>query len=168
MDSQEAASSLVTYWFFDAVACGNLSVPPYVTVTGGAVLLGRSVDSDWALVRLRTPPPANAVFSAWRAEALPNSSAVTVIHHPEGDLKKISSGSTLDYFSFSDNTSFADVRYSIGTTEAGSSGAGLLTLGSGGNFYELRGGLFAGNASCSRKNGDDVYSRLEVAMPLIE
>ena len=167
MDSQEAASSLVTYWFFDAVACGNLSVPPYVTVTGGAVLLGRSVDSDWALVRLRTPPPANAVFSAWRAEALPNSSAVTVIHHPEGDLKKISSGSTLDYFSFSDNTSFADVRYSIGSTEAGSSGAGLLTLGSGGNFYELRGGLFAGNASCSRKNGDDVYSRLEVAMPLI-
>ena len=59
------------------------------------------------------------------------------------------------------------MRYSIGSTEAGSSGAGLLTLGSGGNFYELRGGLFAGNASCSRKNGDDVYSRLDVAMPLI-
>src|SRR5438046_3538011 len=42
MDSQEAAGSLVTYWFFDAAACGDLSVPPYVTVTGGAVLLGRS------------------------------------------------------------------------------------------------------------------------------
>ena len=167
MDSQEAASSLVTYWFFDAVACGDLSVPQYMTVTGGAVLLGRSVDSDWALVRLRTPPPANAVFSAWRAEALPNASAVTVIHHPEGDLKKISSGSTLDYFSFSDHTSFADVRYSIGTTEDGSSGSGLLTLGSGGNFYELRGGLFAGNASCSNTSGHDVYSRLDVAMPLI-
>ena len=82
---------------------------------------------------------------------------MTVIHHPEGDLKKISTGSTLDYFSFSDGTSFADVRYSIGTTEAGSSG----------NFYELRGGLFAGNASCSMKNGDDVYSRLDVAMLLI-
>ena len=167
IDSQEAASSLVTYWFFDAVACGDRSVPLYETVNGGAVLLGRSVDSDWALVRLKTAPPANAVFSAWRAEAIQNSSAVTVIHHPEGDLKKISSGSTLGYFSFSDNTSFANVRYSIGSTEPGSSGAGLLTLGSNGNFYELRGGLFAGNASCSRTSGDDVFSRLDVAMPLL-
>jgi lysyl endopeptidase len=167
MDSQERASSLVTYWFFDAVACGSLSVPSYKTVTGGAVLLGRSVDSDWALVRLNTAPPANAVFSAWRAEAVPDFTAATVIHHPEGDLKKISSGSTLGYFSFSDNTSFANVRYSIGSTEPGSSGAGLLTLGSNGSFYELRGGLYAGNASCSNANGTDVYSRLDVAIPLV-
>ncbi|HEX5862945.1 MAG TPA: serine protease [Casimicrobiaceae bacterium] len=167
IDSQEAAGSLVTYWFFDALACGDRSVPPYKTVTGGAVLLGRSVDSDWALVRLKSAPPANAVFSAWRAEALPDFSTVTVLHHPKGDLKKISSGSTLDYFSFSDNTSFADVRYSSGSTEPGSSGAGLLTLGSNGNFYELRGGLFAGDAACSNTSGDDVYSRLDVAMPLL-
>jgi len=167
MDSQEAASSLVTYWFFDAVACGSLSVPPYKTVTGGAVLLGRSVDSDWALVRLNTAPPANAVFSAWRAEAIPDFRAVTVIHHPEGDLKKISEGSKSDYFSFSDNTSFARVRYTMGSTELGSSGAGLLTLGSNGSFYELRGGLYAGNASCSNPNGTDVYSRLDVAIPLV-
>jgi hypothetical protein len=167
MNSQEAASSLVTYWFFDAVACGDLSVPPYKTVTGGAVLLGRSVDSDWALVRLNTAPPANAMFSAWRAEAIPDFRAVTVIHHPEGDLKKLSDGSKSDYFTFSDNTSFARVRYTLGSTELGSSGAGLLTLGSNGSFYELRGGLYAGNATCSTPNGFDVYSRLDVAIPLI-
>ena len=167
MDSQEAASSLITYWFFDAVACGDLSVPPYKTVTDGAVLLGRSVDSDWALVRLNTVPPANAVFSAWRADAIADFTAVTVIHHPEGDLKKISDGSKSDYFSFSDNTSFARVRYTTGATEPGSSGAGLLTLGSSGSFYELRGGLYAGTASCSRRNGFDVYSRLDVAIPLL-
>jgi hypothetical protein len=167
IDSQEAAGSLVTYWFFDAIACGDLSVPPYQTVTGGAVLLGRSVDSDWALLRLRHAPPANAVFSAWRAEALLNGSAVSVLHHPEGDLKKFSDGSALDYFTFSDNTSFANARYSLGSTEAGSSGAGLVTPGAGGNFYELRGGLFAGTASCTRMGGHDVFSRLDVAMPLI-
>jgi lysyl endopeptidase len=167
IDSQEAASSLVTYWFFDAIACGSLSVPPYVTLARGAVLLGRSVDSDWALVRLNTAPPANAVFSAWRAEAIPDFRAVTVIHHPNGDLKKISDGSKSDYFSFSDNTSFARVRYAMGSTELGSSGAGLLTVGSNGSFYELRGGLYAGNASCSNPNGTDVYSRLDVAIPLI-
>jgi hypothetical protein len=167
IDSQEAAGSLVTYWFFDAVACGDNSVPPYRTGNGGAVLLGRSIDSDWALLRLTNPPPANAVFSAWRAEPLLNGTELAVLHHPEGDLKKISSGSALDYFSFSDNTSFANVRYSIGSTEAGSSGSGMVTLGANGNFYELRGGLFAGSASCSRMSGHDVYSRLDVALPLI-
>jgi hypothetical protein len=167
MASQERASSLVTYWFFDAIACGSLSVPPYKTVTGGAVLLGRSVDSDWALVRLNTAPPANAMFSAWRAEAIPDFRAVTVIHHPHGDLKKLSDGSKSDYFTFSDNTSFARVRYTLGSTELGSSGSGLLTLGSNGSFYELRGGLYAGNGSCSNPNGTDVYSRLDLAIPLI-
>jgi hypothetical protein len=73
----------------------------------------------------------------------------------------------MSYFSFSDGTSFANVRYSIGSTEPGSSGAGLVTLGATGSFYELRGGLFAGNASCSRTNGHDVYSRLDVALPFL-
>ncbi|HTS21391.1 MAG TPA: trypsin-like peptidase domain-containing protein [Casimicrobiaceae bacterium] len=167
IDSQDAASSLITYWFFDAVACGSLAVPPYVAVEGGAQLLGRSVDSDWALVRLNNPPPANALFSAWRADMVADGTAIAVEHHPNGDLKKISQGTMPSYYSFSDGTSFTSARYSTGSTEAGSSGSGLLTLGSGGGFYELRGGLFAGNGSCSRPNGIDVYSRLDVAMPLL-
>jgi hypothetical protein len=167
IDSQEAASSVVTYWFFDAVTCGARSVPPYVTVGGGAVLLGRSMDSDWALVRLNSAPPANAIFSAWRAETLANATAIAVAHHPEGDLKKFSQGMTQNYFSFTDGTSFAQAGYTIGSTEAGSSGSGLLTLGSGGGFYELRGGLFAGDAACNNTSGTDVYSRLDVALPLL-
>jgi lysyl endopeptidase len=167
MDSQEAASSLITYWFFDATTCGSRSVPPYVTVTGGAALLGRSIDSDWALVRLHNAPPTNAFFSAWRAQTLPASTAISVIHHPNGDLKKISSGTLPGYFTFDDGTSFAQTRYTMGSTEAGSSGAGLLTLGSNGSFYELRGGLFAGDTSCSNPSGTDVYSRLDIALPLL-
>lgn len=170
MDSQEAAGSLITYWFFDAVACGSLNVPPYATVTGGARLLGRSLDSDWALVRLNDAPPANAYFSAWRAQSLPNASAITVIHHPSGDLKKISEGTTLPYHTFDDGTSFAQTQYWQGSTEPGSSGSGLLTLASSGSFYELRGGLYAGSAACSGANpntGTDVYSRLDVAAPLL-
>jgi len=167
MDSQEAAGSLVTYWFFDAVACQSLAVPPYIAVTGGAVLLGRSVDSDWALVRLNSPPPANAIFSAWRAEPLANSTPFAVVQHPEGDLKKFSEGSTLGYYSFSDGTSFTNARYTLGVTEPGSSGSGLLTLGGGGNFYELRGGLFGGDTSCAHPSGNDIYSRLDVALPLL-
>jgi lysyl endopeptidase len=167
LDSQEAASSLVTYWFFDAVACHSLAVPPYVRLAGGAMLLGRSIDSDWALVRLNSPPPANAIFSAWRAQPLANSSAIAVAHHPEGDLKKLSEGSSAGLYSFSDGTTFSQVGYSQGSTEPGSSGSGLLTLASGGAFYELRGGLFAGDTACGQRNGTDVYSRLDVALPLL-
>jgi lysyl endopeptidase len=166
MDSQEAASSLVTYWFFDAVTCGSHAVPPYATVTGGATLLSRSVDSDWALVRLNSAPPANAIFSAWRAEPLADGTSIAVEHHPAGDLKKISQGTMPSYFKFSDRTSFSSASYTMGWTEPGSSGSGLVTLGNTG-FYELRGGLFAGDGSCSNTNGIDVYSRLDVALPYL-
>jgi lysyl endopeptidase len=167
LDSQEAASSLVTYWAFDAVSCGSRAVPPYVTLGGGAKLLGRSVDADWALVRLNSPPPANAVFSAWRADPLPDGSNITVAHHPAGDLKKVTEGTKPGAYSFSDGTTFSSARYTMGSTEPGSSGAGLLTLANGGAFYELRGGLFAGNGSCAQPDGIDVYSRLDQALPLL-
>jgi lysyl endopeptidase len=168
MDSQDAANTLVTYWFFDAATCGSLAVPAYQTVTGGAMLLGRSIDSDWALLRLYSPPPANAVFSAWRADVLADATPISVIHHPEGDLKKFSSGVMPRYFTFTDDgSSYATAQYSLGSTEGGSSGSGLLTLGSGGTFYELRGGLFGGAASCADTAGSDYYSRLDVALPLV-
>jgi lysyl endopeptidase len=167
MDSQEAASTLVTYWFFDAATCGSRAVPPYQTVAGGAMLLGRSIDSDWALLRLNSPPPANAVFSAWRADAMANATPISVLHHPQGDLKKFSRGTMTSYHPFDDGSSFATAQYTLGSTEGGSSGSGLLTLATGGSFYELRGGLFGGAASCSNPTGNDYYSRLDVALPLV-
>jgi len=167
MDSQEAAGTLNTYWFFDAVSCKSTAVPPYQLVAGGSMLLGRSGGYDWALVRLNNPPPAGAVFSSWRAEPLPIPSPITVVHHPEGDLKKVSQGSVFQYFTFGDGSTFAEARYSQGTTEEGSSGSGLLTIASSGSFYELRGGLFAGDAACTNPGGSDYYSRLDKALPLL-
>jgi len=167
IDSQEAAGTLNSYWFFDAVACGSKTVPPYVLVAGGAMLLGRSEDYDWSLVRLNKPPPPGAVFSSWRAEPLTFPTPVTVVHHPEGDLKKVSQGSSFEYFVFGDGSTFGHVRYTQGTTEEGSSGSGLLTIASSGSFYELRGGLFAGDASCTNPGGADYYSRLDKALPLL-
>jgi lysyl endopeptidase len=35
VDRQSVASTVNTYWFFDAVACGSLQVPPYVVVPTG-------------------------------------------------------------------------------------------------------------------------------------
>jgi lysyl endopeptidase len=166
LNTATAARTLNTYWFFDAIACGNNAVPPYVQQASGATLLARSGDWDWALARLNAPPPAGARFSAWRAETMPTQTPITVLHHPEADLKKWSAGSTQGYQVYTDGSSFALVHYDQGTTEPGSSGAGLLTFLQAGGYYELRGGLWSGEASCQNKSGLDEYSRIDNMLPL--
>ncbi len=166
INSATAARTMNTYWFFDAVTCGSTAVPPFVQQSSGATLLARSEDWDWALVRLVAPPPAGAFFSAWRAEPVPAQSTVTVVHHPQGDLKKWAQGTSPGYETFSDGTSFIKAVYSQGTTEVGSSGAALVTFNATGGYYEVRGGLFGGEASCQNRAGTDVYSRLDNMLPL--
>jgi hypothetical protein len=165
LDSALAARTLNTYWFFDAIACGSKAVPAYVQQASGATMLARSVDWDWSLVRLDAPPPGGATFSAWRADPVPAFTPINVLHHPQGDLKKWSAGTAIGYQLYTDGSSFAQVQYGQGTTEPGSSGAGLLTLNAAG-FYEVRGGLWRGAASCQNPSGIDEYSRLDSLLPL--
>ena len=53
----------------DAAAAGRS--PPFVQQTSGAMLLARSADWDWALLRLNGAPPVGTFFAAWRAEPVP-------------------------------------------------------------------------------------------------
>jgi len=163
LDSALAARTVNAYWFFDAPACGSKSVPAFVQQTSGAAMLARSPDFDWALVRLNSGPPAGAKLSAWRAEPIPSLATVSVLHHPEGDLKKWSQGTAEGYQLYTDGSSFAQVLYDQGTTEPGSSGAGLLTFNASG-FYEVRGGLWRGAASCQNPSGIDEYSRIDTML----
>jgi hypothetical protein len=167
LESQALATTVNFYWFFDAVACNDhATIPPYVLQPGGAMLLGRSEDWDWALVRANGTPPAGVMFSGWRAEPLAFAASAIVLHHPNGDLKKVSDGRFQgNYTRLERQSTFASMFWSQGTTEPGSSGAGLFTLGPAG--YELRGGLWAGDAACTNPSGSDYFSRLEVALPLV-
>jgi hypothetical protein len=167
IDSAYRASSLTTFWFFDAVACRSLSTPAYAQLGGGAKLLARSDDWDFALLRLNEMPPAGAFFAAWRAETVPQRAVATTLHHPMGDLKKWSQGTTPGYRFFADGSSFLSMQWSQGTTEPGSSGGGLFSFLDAGGYYELRGGLAGGDASCATPTGTDYFSRLDVALPLL-
>ncbi|HEX4886079.1 MAG TPA: serine protease [Casimicrobiaceae bacterium] len=162
----EAATTDV-YWFFQAVACGSRTVPPYVQQAGGAMLLARSDDWDWALLRLHDSPPAGTFFAAWRAEPVPALAVATGLHHPQGDLLKFSQGSTAGYEVYSDGSSFIRQQWSQGTTETGSSGSALFTFLQEGGYYEARGALFGGEASCANRSGLDYYSRLDNMLPLV-
>jgi hypothetical protein len=118
------------------------------------------------MLRLYTSPPAGVRYSAWRAEPVPTNAIATALHHPGGDLLKWSQGSMFGYYTFSDGSSFMQMRWSDGTTETGSSGSGLFTFLQPGGYYELRGGLFGGDASCSNRAGTDYYSRLDNMLPV--
>ena len=173
VSNQAAASTLNTYWFFDAIACNSVSTPPFQLVAGGATLLVNDPTMDVALVQMRQPPPVGAVRSAWNATVIPAGTTAVSVHHPQGDLKKFSQGNALGYVqgptafdgqprSQALKDSYISVRWTSGTTEAGSTGAGLFTLNSAGGFYELRGGLEGGVASCSNPSGLDRFSRMDL------
>ncbi len=169
MDSARAANTLNTFWFFDAISCGNNAVPPYVQLIGGAALLGRSEDHDWALVRLKQGPPAGSWLSGWNAVPVPLNAITTTLHHPQGDLKKWSQGYVAASV-FDDDSNvygiFNEVRYTAGITEGGSSGSALLT--DAGGYFEVRGGLSEGTLfACPSLNGWDDYSRVEDMVPLV-
>ena len=161
------ASTLNVYWFFRAQVCGSTANPASALQAGGAMLLARSDDFDWALLRLNRAPPAGVFFAAWRAWELPQFTVGTGLHHPRGDLLKFSQGSTPGYHAFGDGSSFIQQQWSQGTTEAGSSGSALFTLLTFAGYYEVRGGLFGGDASCSNPTGIDYYSRLDNMLPVV-
>jgi lysyl endopeptidase len=179
---QAIANTLNFYFGYETTTCGNIntlaSLP--TPITGGATLLYTDPDTlntgpgttsdgtDTTLLRMNNAPPAGAFFVGWDSAGIANGVNVTAIHHPDGDPKKVSQGQKK-----SQTVKLHTVGWTAGTTEGGSSGAGLFTIGAGGEYF-LRGGLYRGRASCSNSgninnvNNIDDYSRLDVAFPRLQ
>lgn len=179
INSQVIASTLNTYWFFDAVSCGSTAVPPYQLLTGGATFIVTDETLDGTLLQLRQTPPTGAVRAAWNATVIPTNLPVTALHHASGDLKKYSLGTMQGYAQGPqyygtdprpqyEHDSYITVRWTLGTTEFGSSGGGVFTFNPTTStqfptgYYELRGGLEGGSATCGNPNGIDRFSRLDL------
>jgi hypothetical protein len=170
INRQVEAGTLNTYWFYDAASCDSLAVPAYTLLSGGAVLLVNRPELDSTLLRLANSAPANAFFSGYDANALALQATFTIVHHPAGDVKKVSQGRVTGFTTAGEIPGlaggFTTVGYTFASTEGGSSGGALLTLANG--QYYLRGTLYGGAASCSN-TGDfapntdnyDFYSRFD-------
>jgi lysyl endopeptidase len=162
---QVVANTVQTLWFFEAVTCSNPSdptVPDYVQLNGGSTYVYSNQPADVLMVRLNSAAPTGSFFAGWNANALPVGTAIVVAHHPEGDLKKVSQGHLVADSPYPGNhgsTLLNEVKYSSGTTEPGSSGAGLFSFD--GTQYQLRGALFAGGAACETPNDSDWYSQFD-------
>ena len=158
---QAAANTLTTIWNYEATACGGLTSSTTTQVSGGAAYLYSSNVTDGMLLRLNGTPPSFAYFAGWIAAPVPVGSTVYAIHHPRGDAKMVSRGQSI-----AANAQEITVGWIEGTTEGGSSGSGLFTLGPDG--WVLRGGLYGGFASCSNagnlgsSENRDFYSPMDV------
>jgi lysyl endopeptidase len=176
ISTQTAASSLITYWSFRSTSCNSGTLSPAMQqVGGGATLLYASTDTDTSFLRLAGAPPVTASFAGWSTAPPQAGQELTGIHHPHGDLQKISVGSfagfiscdvpSADAFTCGSATqatgNYLNARWALGTVEAGSSGSGLFAS-IGGSRY-LVGQLKGGSASCTDLYGLNAYGRFDLA-----
>ncbi|MCB0792140.1 MAG: T9SS type A sorting domain-containing protein [Flavobacteriales bacterium] len=141
--------------------------PTNFTVSGSTLLVNNS-GSDVALLELSSRPPQNfqPYYAGWdKSGATPQTE--TCIHHPSGDIKKISHNyDPAGQINIDVGNGPADCwhipAWDVGTTEPGSSGSGLWN-----ENHHIIGQLYGGQASCSN-NVNDYFGRFDVSWPLLE
>ena len=170
--SQEQAATMNFYWFYQRQACGADSPAAARSSLGGARLLATGTlpeAPELSLLELIEPPPAGVGLAGWTSATLPAGSAVTSIHHPGAGLKKISYGTAEGFASAAAEATspvFIRTSWALGATEPGSSGAGLWA--DFGGALRLVGGLWGGNSSCAAPEGEDYFSRFDLAFPKLQ
>lgn len=166
--TQSEASTINTWWMYQRTSCLG-SLGSFTQLYGGATLLSTGTSSDHTLVRLNEPAPASAVFAGWSSAVVTNGTSMVGIHHPEGDVKKISFGVIDGISSYGGSVTgtggYLRVHWTAGVTLGGSSGSALIT----GTYPNdrVRGTLKGGASSCTVTSGADWYGRFDLVYPLI-
>jgi hypothetical protein len=145
-------STFVFVFNYESSDCeGNLEKTYYTY--NGATLLASHVNSDFALLLMNDTPAREAMpyYAGWDRRDSAVAKAVG-IHHPEGDLKKISVCNNLlestnwydENPSYPENTHWKVPLWEKGSTEYGSSGSGLFN-----SSEQIIGQLEGGLAECN-------------------
>jgi hypothetical protein len=125
----------IFYFNYESPGCPNQNGPLNQTMAN-ARLVARWATSDFALYQLSSVPPVayNLYLNGWYREDEPSDSSVC-IHHPQGDIKKISfddnSPDSAQWFGADGRNHWRVNHWALGTTEFGSSGSPLLDAHSG-------------------------------------
>ncbi len=156
----------IFYFNYEYSGC-TASETPDLTIVGARKLAisetPSEIGSDFLLLRIINDIPAqyNAYYCGWDAGSGSSSSGVC-IHHPDGDVKKIST-----YTSLLGSGSWGptpDTHWSVrfsqtangwGVTEGGSSGAPLFD-----NEGLVIGTLTGGQSSCTNPDGEDLFGKV--------
>ncbi len=139
---------------YESPSCNNVNGSLNQSVTG-AMLRSHLPASDFALLELwRAPDPAWGIYFAGWDRQNTVADSCTIIHHPSGDIKKI----TQDYGSVVSasgdlnvaNSHWRTQNYELGTTEGGSSGCPIFNI-----HHQVIGQLWGGDASCTVNTWDE-------------
>jgi hypothetical protein len=133
------------------------------TFVAASLDTGGNSGSDFALIRLNSPPPPayNPYFAGWSNINTPSASGVG-IHHPNADITKISTYTTplvdTSWAGIVPNThwqvQWAATVSGHGVTEAGSSGSPIFDPG-----HHIVGTLTGGGSDCTTPNNPDEYGK---------
>ena len=142
---------------YESESCDNEDGPTDQTLSG-ATLLTHHHESDYALLRIEESPPEyfDVYFSGWDKRDITPQNCIS-IHHPVGDIKKISyhEGYAIsDGWYENDGSHWRIAEWDSGITEPGSYGAPLFN-----NNNHIVGQLHGGESSCD-DNIDDYYGKL--------
>ncbi|MFM1874407.1 MAG: hypothetical protein RL266_144 [Bacteroidota bacterium] len=153
----------VFYFNHESSGCNGSTGPTNQSVSGASIVASNAA-SDFGLLEINNgnaiPSNFNAEWAGWdNSDSESAVTAATGIHHPSGDVKKISHDMDGPYH---DNQGGAAVWYidewEDGTTEGGSSGSPLFN-----QDHRIIGQLYGGAASCQNQGGADWYGRLGVS-----
>ena len=151
------------FWFnWESPTCQNPpSSPPYNSISG-ATLNARNAASDFCLVKMSSTPPANfsVYYAGWNRQDTAADSGAG-IHHPSGDIKKISYSSQAfasGTWSGTPADSHWQVFWSDGVTEPGSSGSPIFD-----QYNLLVGQLHGGPSACGASQLWDFYGKFAMS-----
>ena len=157
-------NSWVFRFNWNSPTCTPTTNAPTNQTVSGSTLKASSAGSDVALLQLNSTPPAgyNVYYTGWDKGTTPPT-ASTCIHHPDGDIKKISFDTNpATNANFGGAACWRIATWEDGTTEPGSSGSGLWNQNG-----LLIGQLYGGVASCSN-NVDDYFGRFSTSYPTLQ
>lgn len=154
----------IFYFNYEVAGCVTGSVEPTPKTMQGATLRALGSASDFLLLRLNQNVPTNynVYWNAWNNNNVASTGGVS-IHHPSGDIKKISTYNTalqsanLGNGSTHWKASWVPTSTNYGITEGGSSGSPLFNASS-----QIVGTLTGGTSACNAATADkvDYYGKI--------
>lgn len=156
--SKEADAELAIFYFnYEAESCEGTTGSKSQSISGSS-LRATTDGLDFTLLEMSSIPPSiyQPYYAGWdRSGDVP--SKTVCIHHPSGDVKKISkdddppaTGTYTDAdYTFDANTHWHIVDWELGTTEGGSSGSPLFDT-----QHRIIGDLTGGDANCDNSVND--------------
>lgn len=160
--SENHASTSVFYFNYESLECYGVNGRLDHSISSSE-LLATTNKLDFALVELSITPPErfNPYYAGWdRNPVYPDT--VTCIHHPSGDVKKISVANirvATGTFGggYDAGTHWWIKEWDVGTTEGGSSGSPLFNTN-----FKIIGDLTGGDAKCSY-NFNDYFQKFHIS-----